>query len=275
MERVSRVPVHPPPNVNGGESIGTWIETLAKANHTHFKVLFNYVEHRARKVGLCQALSDLTGFPTRHISRLANEFKSNFWEDPAQCPFRDCHLQFARIHNLFAHLGDAHGLGLTWHPCPHCDYKAKSGGNLVKHLTRVHDIGVKWHHCPSCDFKGKLSEDLTRHLAQVHNIHVKWCPCPHCDYKAKSSGDLSKHLARIHDIGVKWHHCSHCDYKAKSSGDLSKHLANIHDIGVKWHHCPHCKHKTKFLANLKCHIRRRHKKIVEKKVRFPLLTICY
>jgi gamma-glutamyl-gamma-aminobutyrate hydrolase PuuD len=60
-------------------------------------------------------------------------------------------------------------LGVQWHPCPHCDYKAKQKSNFIRHLADKHDLGVQWHPCPHCDYKAKQKSNFIRHLADKHD----------------------------------------------------------------------------------------------------------
>ena len=136
------LPIHPPPDIRKGESIGAWIERLAAANHASFLTLLKHVETMARSVGFAQALGDLTGVPVGQITCMWNEFKQSFWDHKGFCPIQDC------------------------------GYCAKNGYNLSRHLACIHDIGVKWHYCPRCDFKTKLHSHMTNHLVRVHDLKV-------------------------------------------------------------------------------------------------------
>ncbi|MFQ5980096.1 MAG: C2H2-type zinc finger protein [Candidatus Heimdallarchaeota archaeon] len=93
-----------------------------------------------------------------------------------------------------------------WHPCPHCDYKAKQKGNLTIHLAHTHDIGVTWHPCPHCDYKTKHKISLTKHFAAKHEH-----PCPQCDYEAKNDSALLTHLANKHGTGLFFDHLANMD----------------------------------------------------------------
>ncbi|MFX1366347.1 MAG: C2H2-type zinc finger protein [Promethearchaeota archaeon] len=62
---------------------------------------------------------------------------------------------FIRNSDLSRHLANRHNIGVKWHECPECDYKAKNSSHLTRHLANKHDIGIKWHYCPKCDYKAK------------------------------------------------------------------------------------------------------------------------
>ena len=71
--------VHPPPEI--GESVGKWIERLAKANNTRFNILFRAICEYAKYFGLSITLSLLTRVSAETISHMETEFKDHFWND--------------------------------------------------------------------------------------------------------------------------------------------------------------------------------------------------
>jgi len=91
-----------------------------------------------------------------------------------------------------------------------------------------HNIGVQWHQCPHCDYKAKTNNQITRHKARKHNIGVQWHQCTHCDYKAKTNGQITVHKASVHNIGVRWKQCTECDFKAKMNGNLNQLIKSHH-----------------------------------------------
>ena len=50
----------------------------------------------------------------------------------------DCYFQIKYRKNIFTHLSYKHDLGVKWHYCPHCEYKAKTNGSIKSHLTHKH-----------------------------------------------------------------------------------------------------------------------------------------
>jgi len=55
---------------------------------------------------------------------------------------------------------------------PGCHFKSK---NLVRHRANVHAIGVTWHHCERCEYKAKHKYHLTEHCAKVKVGRGKRC----------------------------------------------------------------------------------------------------
>jgi len=111
----------------------------------------------------------------------------------------------------------------------HRTVSPKSSGELKSHLSFSHEIGVEWHECPHCEYKAKAKSNLARHIRNKHGIGVIWQSCPNCDFKAKTKSEIKSHLANTHNIGATWHSCPHCEYTCKLKGNLSKHIQNKHD----------------------------------------------
>ena len=127
------LPFHPLPDFKS--SIINWIEKLVEANKGNFFGMLRHIEILAKEHGLIQTLSNLTGVSIEQISRLHNEFKSNFWEKPNQCPIKNCDHKTKRKGDLRQHLASKHDIDVEWHYCSHCDHKAKQKVALKNYLV--------------------------------------------------------------------------------------------------------------------------------------------
>jgi len=151
---ITPLPAHPPPE--SGASIGQWIEKLAEANKTSFRLILFHIIVAAKQIGFLEALAALTRVSITQIQQLSNEFRPTFWEDMKQCPIQNCEYRakFRPTQTIFRHLRYIHNLGIKWFRCPQpdCEYKTTEKYQLKRHLQNLHNVEFKWHECPFCEY---------------------------------------------------------------------------------------------------------------------------
>jgi len=134
---IKRLPIHPPPIYE--KTVGEWIESLAEANLTPFKVMFFYITKTAKNIGFINALMKLTEFSRWIIIKLENKFKTDYWEKKRVCPIIGCKFRKKDNHYLFEHIENVHNLGSGWYQCLICDFKTKLIKDLETHLNKSHN----------------------------------------------------------------------------------------------------------------------------------------
>jgi len=162
------LPIHPPPNFQ--EKLTEWVDRLAIANRTPFRIMFRYIGKHSREMGLIDALDFLTGVETKDILKLENDFKPQFWDNPKECPIIDCdYISKRNYADVYTHLIHHHDLGIEWYNCPHCEHQAKSKWSIKEHLKFIHNIGTTTYQCQECDFNNIDKSVLKRHIRLKHD----------------------------------------------------------------------------------------------------------
>lgn len=68
------------------------------------------------------------------------------------------------------HLAGVHNIGVVWHECDICEWRAKQSGQLKKHKSVKHGVGeVKWYRCEECEFKTHWKQSVLRHKHDVNS----------------------------------------------------------------------------------------------------------
>jgi len=306
---INRLLFHIPPRIN--ESIGSWIEELAKSNNVQFNTMYWHIMSHAQRVGLFQTLHALTGISTNHISRLTNEFEPEFWRDLKRCPLKNCDYNAKNPLDIVAHLQTQHNLGTNLSKCPFCDHQVlqKRPALLVKHIKIMHGTELRWwNKCPYCDYEPIQKIFLIHHLIIDHHVKLTLFDCVYCDHLAENELNLKFHLWKFHGIkeeypcqyceyisknyfdlishlraehtpdkhSLKEKLCPFCDYKCKNKTLLEQHLWIKHELGGKWYICPDlgCSFKSKHHSSYIRHLKRTsHGVLIKQYKKYNILKI--
>jgi len=261
MFNMRQLPLHPPPK--NGQTIGNWLIIISIANRISFRGLFEYIANLSKVNGFFPALNEITGVPIEYLSKMANEFRDDFWKDETLCPIKDCTQSVDSSSEMIDHLANKHDLCYTCalltleegdlfghikyahkfrtlFVCPICNENVGEKIKYMSHLPDVHSFGRKWYNsadhfnhareftCPHCGLSRIGMSNLKNHVNREHGEKGK-IKCVFCDHASISKVDHERHLNESHQVGF-WIHCEFCDFKTQEKNEFDRHLEDVHQI---------------------------------------------
>ncbi|HME50655.1 MAG TPA: hypothetical protein VKM55_00420 [Candidatus Lokiarchaeia archaeon] len=258
--------IHPPPELE--ESVGKWIERLAKANNVRFDILFGYIFELCEYCGLYKALNLLTRVPVETISKMENEFKDNFWNDEMNCPIKRCEFSTNSHQEIVRHLKTYHNIGVIYYTCSMCKFKTRDKQLLKKHQLDSHYhqyANSEFIRCKQCLYWAISEKELVNHVKKVHYNQEVLYQCSLCKYSCNVKREFDKHLTISHGIGKKIYFsmkdtdfkCPYCMMLINGRKELNLHFKKFHYEPGKIR-CPYCVFISTSKKQHRLHLRSKH-----------------